>query len=202
MFLPSQASSKQAAILDAIIDGETELSLQFIENQQSELLARYFQLLNQSKIKAAQASVKKSIGSETCISARCLRLMSQTLGIETLFVLRMKEIDGAFQLSLLQTKNNEMHIVDDFCIPCKKEHFRLILKRMVLALVENKGNYAKHVLPLDLTFYLLKLPETEIEMPVSPTAPLPPIDAELLYPMLAMEDDPAKSMNKLLKKYL
>ena len=103
MFLPSQASSKQAAILDAIIDGETELSLQFIENQQSELLAKYFQLLKPSKIRAAQASVKKSIGPEICISARCLRLMSQTLGIETLFVLRMKEIDGAFQLSLLQT---------------------------------------------------------------------------------------------------
>ena len=92
MFLPSQASSKQAAILDAIIDGETELSLQFIENQQSELLAKYFQLLKPSKIRAAQASVKKSIGPEICISARCLRLMSQTLGIETLFVLRMKEI--------------------------------------------------------------------------------------------------------------
>ena len=120
--------------------------------------------------------------------------MSQTLGIETLFVLRMKEIDGAFQLSLLQTKNNEMHIVDDFCKPCKKEQFRLILKGMVLALVENKGNYAKHVLPLDLTFSLLKLPETEIEMPVAPTAPLPPIDAELLYPTLAMEDDPASSI--------
>ncbi|MDP6765609.1 MAG: hypothetical protein QF691_06160, partial [SAR324 cluster bacterium] len=52
MFQPCRAHSKQAAILDAIIDGETELSLQFIENQQSELLARYFQLLNQSKIKA------------------------------------------------------------------------------------------------------------------------------------------------------
>ena len=154
MFLPSQAFSKQAAILDAIIDGETELSLQFIENQQSELLAKYFQLLKPSKIKAARASVKKSIGPEICISARCLRLMSQTLGIETLFVLRMKEIDGAFQLSLLQTKNNEMHIVDDFCKPCKKEQFRFIFKRMVLALVENKGNYAKHVLPLDLTFSL------------------------------------------------
>ena len=48
MFLPSQAFSKQAAILDAIIDGETELSLQFIENQQSELLAKYFQLLKPS----------------------------------------------------------------------------------------------------------------------------------------------------------
>ena len=59
MFLPSQASSKQAAILDAIIDGETELSLQFIENQQSEFLAKYFQLLKPSKIKAAQAFVKK-----------------------------------------------------------------------------------------------------------------------------------------------
>ena len=110
MLLPCQASSKQAAILDAIIDGETELSLQFIENQQSELLAKYFQLLKQSKIRAAQASVKKSIGPEICISARCLRLMSQTLGIETLFVLRIKEIDGAIQLSLLQTKNNEMHL--------------------------------------------------------------------------------------------
>ena len=47
---------------------------------------------------------------------------------------------------------------------------------------------------LDLTFSLLKLPETEIEMPVAPTAPLPPIDAELLYPTLAMEDDPASSI--------
>ena len=45
MFLPCQAFSKQAAILDAIIDGETKLSLQFIENQQSELLSKYFQLL-------------------------------------------------------------------------------------------------------------------------------------------------------------
>ena len=194
MFQPCRAHSKQAAILDAIIDGETELSPQFIENQQRELLARYFKLLNQSKIKAALASVKKSIGPETCISARCLRLMSQTLGIETLFILRMKQIDGAFQLSLLQTKNNEMHIVDDFCNPCLKEQFRLILKRMVLALVENKGNYAKHVLPLDLTFSLLKLAETEIEMPVSPTEPLSPIDAELLYPTLAMEDDSASSI--------
>ena len=106
LMFPCQAFSKQAAILDAIIDGETELSLQFIENQQSELLGKYFQLLKPSKIKAAQGSVKKSIGPEICTSARCLRLMSQTLGIETLFVLRMKEIDGAFQLSLLQTKNN------------------------------------------------------------------------------------------------
>ena len=31
-------------------------------------------------------------------------------------------------------------------------------------------------------------------MPVAPTAPLPPIDAELLYPTLAMEDDPASSI--------
>ena len=160
MFQPCRAHSKQAAILDAIIDGETELRLKYIENQQSELLAKYFQLLKPAKIRAAHASVKKSIGPELCISARCFRLMSQNLGIETLFVLRMKEINGAFQLSLLQTKNHEMHIVDDFCKPCKKEQFRLILERMVLALVENKGNYAKHVLPLDLTFSLLKLPET------------------------------------------
>ena len=77
-------------------------------------------------------------------------------GYRNIFVLRTKEIDGAFQLSLLQTKNNEMHIVDDFCKPCKKEQFRLILKGMVLALVENKGNYAKHVLPL-VDFFLTQI---------------------------------------------
>ena len=184
MVLPSQAYSKEAAILNTTIMGEIDMELEYIESQQRKLLTRNFNLLESSKVKAAHQSIEKIIGPGPCISARCLRLMSQTLGVQTLFVLRIKQINEAFQLSLVRTQSNEMHIVDDFCSPCDQEQFNKILTQLTSALIKNKGNYAKLILPLDLTLPKEEVTEMQIEMPVAPLDPLPPIDARLLYPSI------------------
>ena len=96
MILPTRADSRQAAILNTTIDGKIELGLEFIESEQRKVLSKNFNLLDPSKVKSAHQSIEKIIGPDPCISARCLRLMSQTLGVQTLFVLRIKQIKEVF----------------------------------------------------------------------------------------------------------
>ena len=197
MILPIRADSKEAAILNTTIDGEIELGLGFIESEQRKVFSKNFNLLDPSKVKSAYQSVEKILGTGSCSAARCLRLMSQILGIKTLFVLRIKQINNALQLSLISTQNNEMQIVDDFCHPCTQAQFKIILTQLSASLINNEGNYAKLSLPLDLSLPSVEYLEMQIEMPVAPLDPLPPIDAELLYPSIAKTVDLESNLSEI-----
>ncbi|MEE3122007.1 MAG: hypothetical protein VX399_05385 [SAR324 cluster bacterium] len=180
--------AETAAVLELHVQGKGGDAQQMVQEKLRTVLSRKFKLVENNKIKAAHQAVAEVIGPGPCNHTKCLQLMRETLKTDRLFHLRIKQLDGSTQLTLLQASGNEMRVVDDFCGDCGPERFEQMLDEMTTALVEGTGAHSVHIIPMDLSLPTAPVADLPVILPAAPAPPLPPLSSESLYPKVKVDE--------------